>query len=82
MLRLIPTPYVVIGALVAAGLALSGAYLKGRGDGRGALVAQLQADRITLMKDGRKIDDEVAAADDPVLCALLGGCLPDDAEGD
>lgn len=78
----IPTLYVAVGAIAVAGLALSGAYLKGRGDGRAALVAQLQADRIILMKDGRKIDDQVATADDPVLCALLGGCLPDGAEAE
>lgn len=71
-----------IGALLAVSIVLGAVYLKGRSDGRYALLAQLAADRIEIYQDGKKIDDEVFGADDPALCALLGGCLPDGAEGD
>lgn len=70
-------------ALVLAATAAGGLYLKGRADGRAAVLARLQADRITILKDGREIDDEVLGADDDALCALLGGCgLPDGARPD
>ncbi len=70
-----------IAILAIAGIALGGTYIKGRFDGRHALLQQLAADRIKIYQDGRKIDDEVFGADDPALCALLGGCgVPDDAE--
>lgn len=64
---------------VLAVLAVAGAiYVKGRVDGRASLLSGLAEDRITILKDGKEIDDEVHAADDAVLCALLGGCeLPD-----
>ena len=67
-----------VGGILAV-LAVAGAiYVKGRVDGRGGLLDDLAADRITILKDGKEIDDEVLAADDAVLCALLGGCeLPD-----
>ena len=71
-------------ALIALAFALivGGIYLKGRADGRAKLVAQLEADRVQVYKDGKRIDDEIYAADDPALCVLLGGCgLPDEADG-
>lgn len=67
-----------VGGLLAV-LAVAGTiYVKGRVDGRASLLSGLAEDRITILKDGKEIDDEVLAADDAVLCALLGGCeLPD-----
>ncbi len=55
------------------------AYVYGRQDGRAALVAELASKRITILRDGKAIDNEVLAADDPALCAMLGGCLQSDA---
>lgn len=66
-------------AMLLAALLMAAAYLYGRHDGRAALAAELAADRITILKDGKAIDNEVLAADDPALCALLGGCLQPDA---
>lgn len=67
------------GKAVGGGLAVLAAagaiYLKGHLDGRASVVQRLTEDRVTILKDGKAIDDEVAAADDDVLCALLGGCL-------
>ncbi|MGE0845934.1 MAG: hypothetical protein AB7L41_06670 [Flavobacteriaceae bacterium] len=68
--------------LLAAGLTLGGAYLKGRHDGRAAVLAALQSDRVRILKDGKEIDEKVLGADDSALCGLLGGCLPDDREAD
>ena len=64
-----------LGALVLAAAIVGGAYTLGRHDGRAALAAELAADRITILKDGKEIDHEVLGADDDALCALLGGCL-------
>lgn len=67
-----------VGALLAISAVLGTTYVKGRVDGRAAVLESLAADRIRIFKDGKEIDDEVLAADDAVLCALLGGCeLPD-----
>jgi hypothetical protein len=69
-----PVGRVVLLALLAAVL-VAAAYLYGRHDGRAAFAAELTAGRVTILKDGKAIDNEVLAADDPALCALLGGCL-------
>ncbi|ESZ40072.1 hypothetical protein [Mesorhizobium sp. L2C066B000] len=74
-----PLGRVILLALLVAVL-VAGSYLYGRRDGRAALAAELAGDRITILKDGKAIDNEVLAADDPALCALLGGCLQPDAD--
>ncbi|ESY10492.1 MULTISPECIES: hypothetical protein [unclassified Mesorhizobium] len=74
-----PLGRVVLLALLVAVL-VAAAYLYGRHDGRAALAAELAGDRITILRDGKAIDNEVLAADDPALCALLGGCLQPDAD--
>src|SRR5690606_7695502 len=42
--------------------------------GKSTVLTKLQNDRITILQDGRKIDEEALNADDAGLCALLGGC--------
>lgn len=76
-----PLTKFTVGALCV--VVLFGAiYLKGRTDGRSALLQQLAADQIEIYQDGRKIDDKVFSADDPALCALLGGCvMSNDTDG-
>ncbi|MBN8244690.1 hypothetical protein JF546_16865 [Nitratireductor aquimarinus] len=71
-----------LGKALAAVLAVSaiagGVYLYGHQRGAALVLQRLQSDRITILKDGRKIDEEALGADDTGLCALLGGCeLPD-----
>jgi hypothetical protein len=67
-----------LGALAGASLAFAAGYLNGRSDGKESVLADLKDDRITILEDGKKIDAEALTADDPGLCALLGGCeLPD-----
>lgn len=67
-------PYVLIAALLAL-LAVAGtSYQAGRVHERADIATRLQDSRITVLKDGKAIDDEVLRADDSGLCALLGGC--------
>ena len=71
-----------LGKALAAVLVVSfitgGIYIYGHQRGAASVLQRLQSDRITILKDGRKIDEEALGADDTGLCALLGGCeLPD-----
>ncbi len=68
------TPYLIIGAVLAAGLVIGGSYWHGYANGKEAVLQKLKDERITLLKDGQKIDDEVLNADDAELCELLGSC--------
>lgn len=67
-------PYVIGGAILAAVVLTTSGYVKGRMDGREAVLQRLQDDRITILKDGQAIDNEVLAADSDELCSMLGGC--------
>jgi len=51
-----------------------GIYVYGHHRGTVSVLLRLQSNRITILKDGRKIDEEALGADDTGLCALLGGC--------
>ncbi|RWE90213.1 hypothetical protein [Mesorhizobium sp.] len=64
-----------IGVVLLAAALVGGVYVKGRADGRARVLSQIADDRITILKDGKKIDEQVLAADDDALCALLGGCV-------
>lgn len=48
--------------------------------GRSSLRNDLLKDRVTILKDGKEVDDEVLQADDNALCELLGGCVLPDLE--
>lgn len=65
----------IVALLVVAG----GIYLVGHHEGRLSVLDGLKDQRITILKDGKQIDEKVLGADDSALCSLLGGCeLPDD----
>ncbi|MCF6120548.1 hypothetical protein L2449_27365 [Mesorhizobium muleiense] len=64
-----------VGVVLLVGVIIGCVYVKGRADGRARVLSQLADDRITILKDGKKIDEQVLAADDDALCALLGGCV-------
>ncbi|TIL36233.1 hypothetical protein [Mesorhizobium sp.] len=64
-----------VGVVLLAAALVGGVYVKGRADGRAGVLSHLADDRITILKDGKKIDEQVLAADDDALCALLGGCV-------
>lgn len=68
-----------IGAALAVAGALAWTHTQAYLAGKSSVLDRLKDDRITILKDGRKIDEEALNADDDGLCALLGGCeLPDD----
>lgn len=69
-----------LGRALLVAILVAAAYLYGRHDGRAGLAAELTSDRITILKDGKAIDNETLAADDPALCDMLGGCLQPDAD--
>ena len=67
-----------LAAVLAVSVMAGGIYLYGHQRGAASVLQRLHSDRITILKDGRKIDEEALDADDTGLCALLGGCeLPD-----
>lgn len=45
--------------------------------GQRSITDKLKDDRITVLQDGKKIDDSVFAADDDGLVCLLIDCKPD-----
>ena len=71
------------GAVAGAVLAFGPVYFYGKSVGQAEVVSELKDDRIDVLKDGKKIDEEVFNSDDAALCSLLGGCeLPDDGKAD
>jgi|UniRef100_Q11IY8 hypothetical protein len=72
--------WIKLGAALAVLAALAISHGAAFRAGKSAVLSKLASDRITVLQDGRKIDEDVLGADDGALCALLGGCLPD--EGD
>lgn len=81
--RLLTGPQLALAAFCVLAACSGAAYLKGRADGRALVEARLSSDRVTILLDGREIDEHVLAADDAGLCALIGGCgLPGKAGGD
>lgn len=62
--------YVYIAAVVIFALMLFASYTAGKK----SVVHKLQSDRIEVLKDGKKIDADVLAADDDSLTCLLINC--------
>jgi hypothetical protein len=69
-----------VGALAGAGIAFAAGYLVGSSHGRQSVLQSLQSDRVTILKDGKKIDEQAIAADDTALCDMLGGCIVPDRQ--
>jgi hypothetical protein len=63
-----------VGGLVLAGTVIGGAYELGRHSEKVALNARLADGRITILKDGKAIDEKVLSGDDDYLCSVIGGC--------
>lgn len=66
------------GIVIGAALMSGPVYFYGKAVGRANVVSEMKDDRITILKDGKKIDEDVLASDDAALCGFLGGCLPVD----
>ena len=83
MLGLFDWIKVASGVVVGAILAIGPVYFYGKSVGKTEVVSELKDDRIDILKDGKKIDEEVFNSDDAALCAILGGCeLPDNGKAD
>ena len=66
--------YLKIAAIVA-GVALIGySYIRVYNAGKDAVYAKLKDDRISILKDGKAIDEKVLSADDNELMCLLVAC--------
>lgn len=63
-----------IGALLFGGALLGGAYELGRHDKAVEINGKLAAGKVTILQDGKEIDEKVLAGDDDYLCVVLGGC--------
>lgn len=69
--------------LAAAGVlvtALVASHWWAYAEGRASILARLADDRITILRDGKEIDNAVLQADDDELCRLLGGCVQPESE--
>lgn len=69
----------IVALVVIAALAVS--HITVYRMGKSNVMERLRADNITVLRDGREIDEEIESLDDDGLCAILGGCdgVPDDA---
>lgn len=81
-MRIFNTALIGGGIVIGAALMAAPAYFVGKGAGKAEVAVGLQDDRITILKDGQKIDEGALQADDFDLCGLLGGCVQPDREGD
>lgn len=71
-----------VGAILAVAAVSGAIYLVGHADGRQRVLDRLASDRVQVFRDGKQIDAKILGAGDDYLCAVLGGCLPVDAQGD
>lgn len=67
--------YLGMAAAIAAGLVWS--HVGAFNAGKRSLLAQLADDRITILKDGKEIDDAVLSSDDNGLFGYLVDGVPD-----
>lgn len=68
--------YVALAVIVIG--ALGWGYTSAYKSGKDSVVQKLQEDRIDLLKDGKKIDENVLSADDDgLLCLMLDNCESD-----
>lgn len=70
-----------VGALAGAFIAFTSGYFIGQSAGKQSVRDELKDSRITILKDGKQIDEKVLGADDTGLCNLLGGCVVPDGTG-
>ena len=66
--------YAVAGGLIVLPLAFGAGYVYGVRTHKAAVEAKAKDAKITILKDGKAVDEKVLTADDSALCNLLGGC--------
>lgn len=64
--------YVALAVIVIG--ALGWGYASAYKSGKDSVTAKLQEDKITVLKDGKAVDEKVIAADDPSLVCMLIDC--------
>lgn len=64
--------YVALAVIVIG--ALGWGYTSAYKSGKDSVTAKLQEDKITVLKDGKAVDEKVIAADDPSLVCMLIDC--------
>lgn len=69
--------YLYAAIALAAIAGLSTMYFTVYNAGKQAVLKRLQDDRITVLQDGKRIDNNVLGADDDALFCLLYDCKPD-----
>lgn len=68
--------YIALAVIIIG--ALGWGYASAYKSGKDSVVQKLQEDRIDLLKDGKKIDENVLSADDDgLLCLMLDNCKSD-----
>lgn len=68
--------YVALALIVVGGISYT--HYAAYKSGKDSVVQKLQQDRIDLLKDGKKIDENVLSADDDgLLCIMLDNCKRD-----
>jgi len=69
--------YIALAVIVIG--ALGWGYASAYKSGKDSITAKLQEEKIVVLKDGKKIDEKVIAADDPALVCMLIDCASDPA---
>lgn len=66
--------YLYAGIAIAIVAGLSTIYFKGYSDGKQSVLQRLQSDKVTVLQDGKRIDNVVLGADDDALYCMLIDC--------
>lgn len=69
--------YVALAVIVIG--ALGWGYASAYKSGKDSVTAKLQEQKVEVLKDGKKIDEKVLAADDDSLVCMLIDCASDPA---
>ena len=64
----------VVGGLVVLPFALAIGIVIGVKWHKDTIESRVKDDKIVILKEGRRIDEQVFNADDAALCDLIGGC--------
>jgi len=65
---------VILGGLAVLPLAFGAGFIVGVRQHKATVESRAKDDKITILKDGKQIDEKVLTADDSLICSMLGGC--------
>ena len=83
MIKFDPRAWLLLaaGAVLYTGAVSGVAYWKGGQHVKNRYEVALKEGRIKVIEQVGEADNEIDPADDDLICALLGGCLPNDEGG-